>query len=56
LLAKVYVGGDIGYFPIRFEPTYFGMATVFGMIVTSLAGYLPARKAAKVDPVEIFRK
>lgn len=56
LLAKVYVGGDIGYFPIRFEPQYFGLATVFGMVVTSLAGYLPARKAAKVDPVAIFRK
>ncbi len=56
LLAKVYVGGDIGYFPIRFEPYYFGMATLFGLIVTSLAGFLPARKAAKVDPVEIFRK
>jgi lipoprotein-releasing system permease protein len=56
LLAKVYVGGDIGYFPIRFEPYYFGLATLFGLIVTSLAGFLPARKAAKVDPVEIFRK
>lgn len=56
LLSKVYVGGDIGYFPIRFEPTYFALATLFGMIVTSLAGFLPARKAAKVDPVAIFRK
>lgn len=56
LLSKVYVGGDIGYFPIRFEPFYFGLATMFGMIVTSLAGFLPARKAARVDPVAIFRK
>jgi lipoprotein-releasing system permease protein len=56
LLAKVYVGGDIGFFPIRFEPFYFGLATLFGLIVTSLAGFLPARKAAKVDPVAIFRK
>jgi lipoprotein-releasing system permease protein len=56
MLAKVYVGGDIGYFPIRFEPYYFGLATLFGLIVTSLAGFLPARKAARVDPVEIFRK
>lgn len=56
MLAKVYVGGDIGYFPIRFEPFYFGLATLFGIIVTSLAGFLPARKAARVDPVEIFRK
>ncbi|MFN8397282.1 MAG: ABC transporter permease [Bacteroidia bacterium] len=56
MLAKVYVGGDIGYFPIRFEPMYFGLATVFGLIVTSLAGFLPARKAARVDPVAILRK
>jgi lipoprotein-releasing system permease protein len=56
LLSRVYVGGDIGFFPIRFEPQYFALATLFGMIVTSLAGFLPARKAAKVDPVAIFRK
>ncbi len=56
LLSKVYVGGDIGYFPIRFEPYYFGLATLFGLIVTSLAGFFPARKAANVDPVAIFRK
>ena len=56
LLAKVYVGGDIGFFPIRFEPKYFAMATMFGLIVTVLAGLIPARKAARVDPVAIFRK
>lgn len=56
LLAKVYVGGDIGYFPIRFEPFYFVMGGSFGIFITLMAGLIPARKAAKVDPVAIFRK
>ena len=56
VLQKVYVGGDIGYFPIRFEPTKFLQGGIFGLVITFLAGYLPARKAANVDPVSIFRK
>ena len=56
LLARVYVGGDIGFFPIRFEPPYFAAGASFGILITFLAGYIPARKAAKVDPVAIFRK
>ncbi len=56
ILSHVYVGGDIGYFPIRFEPTMYLRGFVFGFIITFLAGYIPARKAANVDPVSIFRK
>lgn len=56
VLSHVYVGGDIGYFPIRFEPTMYLRGFLFGLIVTFFAGYLPARKAANVDPVSIFRK
>ena len=56
VLQKVYVGGDIGYFPSRFEPTKFLQGGIFGLVITFLAGYLPARKAANVDPVSIFRK
>jgi lipoprotein-releasing system permease protein len=55
-LQNYYVGGDIGYFPISFEPIAFAKGIGFGFIVTFLAGYMPARKAAKVDPVSIFRK
>jgi len=55
-LQNYYVGGDIGYFPISFEPIAFIKGIVFGFVVTFLAGYMPARKAAKVDPVSIFRK
>lgn len=56
LLSNVYIGGDIGFFPIRFEPLKFAQGIAFGLIITFLAGYIPARKAANVDPVSIFRK
>jgi lipoprotein-releasing system permease protein len=56
LLQHVYIGGDIGYFPVRFEWTVFLKGTCIGLFITFLAGFVPARKAAKVDPVAIFRK
>ncbi len=55
-LSKVYIGGDIGNFPIGFEPLVFLKGITVGFVVTFFAGYVPARKAAKVDPVSIFRK
>jgi lipoprotein-releasing system permease protein len=55
-MSKFYVGGDIGYFPIRFEPFIYLRGAAFGMLVTLCAGYIPAKKAADVDPVSIFRK
>ena len=55
-LQHVYIGGDIGYFPIRFEPWVFFRGILIGLFITFLAGYVPAKKAAKVDPVSIFRK
>ena len=56
ILKGVYVGGDIGFFPIDYEFKKFVQGAVFGLIITFFAGYIPARKAAKVDPVQIFRK
>ena len=55
-LQGVYIDGDIGYFPIQYEPEMFFRGVLFGLLVTFLAGYIPARKAAQVDPVSIFRK
>jgi lipoprotein-releasing system permease protein len=56
LMKHVYIGGDIGYFPIQFELYEFAKGITIGLFITFLAGYIPARKAAKVDPVTIFRK
>ena len=56
LLQHVYVGGDIGYFPITYELTKYIQGIVVGMVITFFAGYIPAKKAANIDPVEIFRK
>ncbi len=56
ILQRVYIGGDIGYFPITYEPTKYLQGIFVGMIITFFAGYIPAKKAANIDPVEIFRK
>ncbi|EHQ30995.1 ABC transporter permease [Mucilaginibacter paludis] len=55
-LSKTYIGGDIGYFPIGFEPAVYLRSIMLGMGITLLAGLIPAMKAANVDPVSIFRK
>jgi lipoprotein-releasing system permease protein len=55
-LKTVYIGGDIGYFPIDYEPAKFIQGVLIGLFITFWAGYIPARKAAKVDPVDILRK
>ena len=56
ILKNVYVGGDIGYFPIDYEFKKFIEGIVIGLVITFFAGYIPAKKAANVDPVEILRK
>lgn len=56
IMSKVYMGGPVGYFPIHFEPELFSASFLLGMFITLCAGYFPAKKAANVDPVEIFRK
>jgi lipoprotein-releasing system permease protein len=42
-------------FPINYNPLYYIVGITFAMISTFLAGYLPARKAENIDPVEIIR-
>lgn len=41
--------------PINFRTSDYILAFFFGIIITIIAGYLPARKASKVDPVAILR-
>ncbi len=42
-------------FPVNFDPGFYLIGITFAVISTFLAGYLPARKARKIDPVEIIR-
>ncbi|MCU0440215.1 MAG: ABC transporter permease [Raineya sp.] len=56
IMSKVYMGPPVGYFPIKIEPKLFAQSFILGIFITFCAGYFPARKAANVDPVEIFRK
>ncbi|HUH32915.1 MAG TPA: FtsX-like permease family protein [Daejeonella sp.] len=42
-------------YPINFNSLYYLIGIVFAIITTYVAGFFPARKASKVDPVEIIR-
>jgi lipoprotein-releasing system permease protein len=42
-------------FPVNFNSWYYVGGALFALVTTFFAGYLPARKAAKIDPVDILR-
>lgn len=42
-------------YPIEYNPKFYLIAGVFSVVTTYLAGYFPARKASKIDPVIIIR-
>lgn len=42
-------------FPIDYDPTYYFIAIAFSFVTTFFAGWFPAQKASKVDPVIIIR-
>ena len=42
-------------YPINYNPTFYFIASSFSLITTYMAGWFPARKASKVDPVIIIR-
>lgn len=45
----------LDHLPVSFNPLYYVTGFCFGLLTTALAGYLPSRKAAKVDPITILR-
>ena len=42
-------------YPINLNPLFFIIGFSFAMLSTFLAGYLPSKKARKIDPVTIIR-
>lgn len=40
---------------VNFAPLFYAIAFFFGLLTAGIAGLLPARKAAKVDPLRIIR-
>ncbi len=42
-------------YPINHDPIFYVIGFVFAMLSTFLSGYLPSRKAKKIDPVRIIR-
>lgn len=55
-LSKLYIGiGNVRYLPITFLTKHYLQGAGFGIVTSFFAGYIPARKASKVDPVMIIR-
>ncbi len=51
-------GGEflaVDTFPVNMQLKYYIFGLWFGVVSTLLAGYFPARKASKIDPVNILR-
>lgn len=42
-------------YPINYNPLYYIIGIIFSLVTTYFAGWFPARKASKVDPVIIIR-
>ena len=40
---------------INFDPMFYAAGFAFALVTTALAGYFPALKASRIDPVEIIR-
>jgi len=47
--------GPLTTLPVTYDSSDYLMAFAFGILITFIAGYLPARKASKLDPVDILR-
>ena len=56
MVSRIYIGaGTLKYLPMSFYTPHYIEGVCFGILTTIAAGYFPARKASKVDPVTIIR-
>ena len=46
---------DSNYLPIEYSTDHYLLAALVALAASAIAGYLPARKAARVHPVDIIR-
>lgn len=46
---------SVDTFPVNMDPKFYVFGLMFGVLTTIFAGYFPARKASKIDPVNILR-
>jgi lipoprotein-releasing system permease protein len=42
-------------YPVNYNPKFYLIGALFALVTTYFAGYFPARKASKIDPVIIIR-
>jgi lipoprotein-releasing system permease protein len=49
------VGGDVEQLPMDRSPLQYAIAAATSFVAGAIAAWLPARKAASVDPVDILR-
>lgn len=42
-------------YPVNYSPIFYIIGIIFSIVTTYFAGYFPAQKASKVDPVDIIR-
>ncbi len=56
MVSRIYIGaGTLKYLPMSFYIPHYVEAVCFGILTTIAAGFFPAQKASKVDPVTIIR-
>ncbi|MFT4030940.1 MAG: FtsX-like permease family protein [Siphonobacter sp.] len=46
---------NVKYYPMNYDFIFYMIGAVLGIITTVLAGFIPAKKASKIDPVVILR-
>ena len=46
---------EVTHLPVTFDLLHYAIAASFAIIAAATAGYLPARKASKLNPVDIIR-
>ena len=47
--------GDATHLPLAWSPAHYAVASAFALTAAGIAGYLPARRAARLNPVDIIR-